>query len=471
MPGIDAFQDVLKDEAFARVKQAVIGRTGHSYYEDKDAALAERLKRRLSATGRASLSAYDRLLQDPAEGPSEWSALISEVTIGETYFFRFREHFDALRSVILPGIIERNRISRRIRIWSAGASSGAEAYSVAIVLSDLLGDQLPDWSVSIIGSDIDEVALEAARTGVFSSWALRAVEPIERERLFDPLPGGRFQLKRVYRAMVRFTPQNLLSLLDGPPPLQFTDFDVVLCRNVLIYFDHETVRRLVEAIGGTLSLEGWLLLGHAETNPAFIGSLMPVELRGATVYRRMANGPALLELPADVAPAPLPAAPAVPPRVARTPRAPVRPKPPVPVATDGSIADVDVVGLIRSAADSGNTERALCLCREAQQSAQTDPVLRFYEGLLHRTGSDPVAAAAAFRRAIYLDREFALAHYHLGLALLASGDRDGGRRALANAGRIAAAGPADRTLAEGDGLTAGDLVDLARLVLAEGARS
>ena len=162
--------------------------------------------------------------------------------------------------------------SRTLRIWSAGCSTGAEPYSIAVLLHELLAEDLGNWRISITGTDISATALAAARSGEYGRWALRTLPPEERQRLFlagPPAPGaareGSFTLRPQFRRMVRFETQNLLGLLEGGAKA-FSDFDLILCRNVLIYFDAETVYGLVRSFGRRLKPDGWLLLGHAEPN-------------------------------------------------------------------------------------------------------------------------------------------------------------------------------------------------------------
>ncbi|EFH13504.1 CheR methyltransferase, SAM binding domain protein, partial [Pseudoroseomonas cervicalis ATCC 49957] len=277
----------LPDVEFARLKAAVIARTGHFYYEDKDALLWERLRRRLRETGLPGPAAYLERLRDPARGEAEWAALEAEITIGETFFFRYAEQFAALQQTILPDILARRREERRLRAWSAGCASGAEPYSLGILLRRMLGEALPDWRLSLLGTDLNEAALAMARRGQYSRWALRSLPAEELERDFLPGADGRSWLLRPqHRALVRFERQNLLGLLDGTAPLEMDGFDLILCRNVLIYFHPEVVERLVRALAARLAEGGWLLLGHAEPNPVFAEFLEVVNLPGTVAYRR-----------------------------------------------------------------------------------------------------------------------------------------------------------------------------------------
>ncbi len=230
------------------------------------------------------------ILDDGVAGESEWARLEAEITIGETFFFRYSEQFAALRGTILPGLVAARRAERRLRIWSAGCSTGAEPYSLAILVREILGEALPDWRVSILGTDISAEAIATARAGEYGRWALRTMPPEERLRYFTHLPPepgirreGGFALRPEFRQMVRFKQGNLLAVAE--PPGNEEGYDLILCRNVLIYFDAATVTRVVHGLGRRLRPEGWLLLGHAEPNPTFSAFLDPVSLPGTVAYR------------------------------------------------------------------------------------------------------------------------------------------------------------------------------------------
>ena len=247
--------------------------------------LWDRVRRRMAAVGARDFEAYAALLAEPIAGAAEWRRLEGEVTVGETYFLRYVEQFTALRETILPELIARNGAERRLRIWSAGCATGAEPYSVAILVSELLGDRLADWRVSILGTDINEEALTAAREGAFGAWALRSLSAEQKTAWFSP-DGRRMRLKSRYRSLVRFQHGNLLDLLGPQAPLELVDFDLILCRNVLIYFHPDTVTALVAALANRLNAEGWLLIGHAEPNPGLEAHAKPTPLAGTIAYRR-----------------------------------------------------------------------------------------------------------------------------------------------------------------------------------------
>ena len=303
--------DLGVDPAYPPLKARIIARTGHHYYIDKDELLIERLHRRFRAAAVADCAAYAALLSSGAEGEAEWAGLEAEITVGETFFFRYAEQFNALRATILPALIAARASERVLRIWSAGCSTGAEAYSLAILVHELLGDARSDWRVSILGTDISVEALATARAAEYGRWALRTMPPEERLRYFTRLPAapgirreGGYALRPEYRGSVRFERGNLLTLVDPGPP-QGEPFDLILCRNVLIYFDARTVAAVVRGLGRRLRPEGWLLLGHAEPSPAFASFLDAVSLPGTVAYRPRAEAPPVA-LPGMPVPDPVP---------------------------------------------------------------------------------------------------------------------------------------------------------------------
>jgi chemotaxis protein methyltransferase CheR len=136
---------VAQDPCYARLKECLIATTGLAFYAERDERLTELISSRLSALGLGDCSSYEKLLADPELGPAELDVLIARLTIGETYFFRDEAQFAAIRNMILPEILERNQSSKKIRIWSAGCATGAEPYSLAILLARDFADRLAGW--------------------------------------------------------------------------------------------------------------------------------------------------------------------------------------------------------------------------------------------------------------------------------------------------------------------------------------
>ena len=465
----------LLDAGFPHLKSRVIERTGHFYYQDKDDLLWERVRKRLHATGLSDSSAYLRLLDDPISGPAEWGKLEAEITIGETFFFRYAEQFAALRETILPEIITRKAVTRRLRIWSAGCSTGAEPYSLAILANEILGESLGEglgaWRVSILGTDINDSVLKTARQARFGKWALRSMPDEQRDRYFVNTGKEQWEVRREFRSLVRFERHNLLSLLDRTSPLELTDFDLILCRNVLIYFHPDTVTRIVGALRDRLDEDGWMLLGHAEPNPVFSTMMQTLNLPGTVAYRRGAGNaplpaPAPLQSKATLQdwqpllPEPKPEAP---------PQSPSRPRLAKAAQETSALpapqAGGDLLGDIRARANAGDFAAAADLCGKALATEPLNAALHFYQGLILRALGRPAEAEKSFLKSLYLDKNFAMAHYNLGLLLLAEGRSAPGRRSLTHAAQSVAGLANDYPLDEGDGMTARELRDLVRVHL------
>jgi chemotaxis protein methyltransferase CheR len=184
---------------------------------------------------------------------------IDAMTTNETLFFRDQRPFDLLRDSVLPEVMARNAASKRIRIWCAACSSGQEPYSISMLFSEL-GAKVDGWRLEIVATDISKVILERARTARYSQFEIQRGLPITMLVKYFEQDAEHWMLKRPIRDRVQFREFNLL---DSPRGLG--QFDVVFCRNVLIYFEHETKQGILERIAGVMPAQGYLYLGGAET--------------------------------------------------------------------------------------------------------------------------------------------------------------------------------------------------------------
>ncbi len=270
----------FSEQNFQNLRQIVHDHTGIFLTEAKRELVYSRLSRRLRKLNLPSFDAYCELLKK--ENSTELTDFINAITTNLTSFFREAHHFEYLANTVLPGLMERRRQTPRIRIWSAGCSTGEEPYTIAITLKEAM-PRIEDWDVRILATDLDSNVLAHAESGIYSQ---ERIEGLSRERItrwFKKGTGnnaGKVRVASELRDLITFRQLNLMHEwpMKGP-------FDIIFCRNVVIYFDKDTQRALFDRYANLLDPEGYLFVGHSE-------SLFKVtdrfQLIGKTVYERAA---------------------------------------------------------------------------------------------------------------------------------------------------------------------------------------
>ena len=248
------------DEQLRTFLRQVRQRTGIDFAQYKMATIRRRLQRLMIAANTPTLGEFQRHLQ---QHPDQFQRLVHEFLIKVTDFFRDDQLFQYLRDEVLPELIARARAENaELRIWSAGCATGEEAYSVAILIAELLGNDLRSTGVKIFATDLDQSAIAFARHGVYPRSALGTMPPEWIERYFQATPRG-FEVRKVIRSMTVFGQHDLGQRAPFPRT------DLILCRNVLIYFTRELQQRTLQLFAFSLREAGYLVLGKSETiNPA-----------------------------------------------------------------------------------------------------------------------------------------------------------------------------------------------------------
>ncbi|MGB7866155.1 MAG: protein-glutamate O-methyltransferase CheR, partial [Candidatus Sulfotelmatobacter sp.] len=211
-------------------------------------------------------------------------------TIGETSFFRNQPQLDALRRIVIPKILEAksNLPLRRLRIWSAGCSTGEEPYTLRMLMLEELSVQLKDWSTEILATDLNERSLAHAQEAVYGSYSTRNLTPSYRNKYFIP-QGDKLQVNAVSRSNISF---NRLNLSDDSRMTFMKSMDAIFCCNVLIYFDLASKRRVIQHFFNNLLPHGYLFLGHSESLFGVNDDFRLVHLPGATAYVKGERTPA-----------------------------------------------------------------------------------------------------------------------------------------------------------------------------------
>jgi chemotaxis protein methyltransferase CheR len=486
-----------------RFRAAIVERIGLRFDDARLGFLGEVLQRRLDKLGHSSESYLWGLQRGEANG--EITALARELTVGETYFFRNIEQFQALAEVVLPERMRVERTPRSLRLLSAGCASGEEAYSMAIVARQTVLD--PTWQVAIRAVDLNPAVLEKAAQGRYSPWALRETPPNVQRAWFQP--AGRDQvLDPEIRAAVTFEARNLAS--DDPELWPPAFYDVIFCRNVLMYFSQEQMRAAIDRMSRSLAPGGFLFLGHAETlrgisdrfHLRHTHGTFYYELKGLdeaervtpapTVAPARPASPALIDLDDDWFDTIRKASERVAALVPRTPTAgapagmPVPPWDPAPalhllredrfaealdcVRGRPALADQDPDVLLLEAtllAHGGHVAAAEAVCQRLLLVDELNAGAHYVLALCSEHSAQQDRAVEHYRVAAYLDPEFAMPRLHLGLMARRMGNRDEARRELAEAIGMLKREDPSRLLLFGGGFSREALVALATSALKE----
>jgi len=373
----------------------VRGRLGLHFPRERFADLERALSAAAPDFGFHEPSACAAWLLSGGRTDAEVASLAGHLTVGETYFFRDPQAFQALEETVLPELLSIG--ARPLRIWSAGCCTGEEAYSLAISVLRAAGEA-DQPAARIVATDINSRSLEKAAAGIYSEWSFRGVPADLRARYFQSVDAGKWEVLPTVREMVSFAPANLFGANLAAEVPAFGSMDVIFCRNVLMYFAPEEGRRLVANFACALREGGWLFTSAAEASHDLFGGLTRADLPGVSAFRKL---PAAA--PSDSAPLPPP------------------PPPPAP---------------------------------EERPNAET----HYLRALAFQEQGAPLEAADALRRTVILAPDFVLAHFALGNVLLRTASHGDARRAFDNARALLRQLHPDAPLPHGDGLTAARLL-------------
>lgn len=437
------------------VLQKIDSLLGLRYQPHQWSDLLRLLKPAARELGYADLEDFLTRLAKGDKDEKTLNVLAKHLTIGESYFFREIVVFSILRERILPEMLERKRAQgeRSVRVWSAGCSTGEEVYSIAILLDSFLSD-LPDWQFTVLGTDVNPVAVERAREGVYRDWSFRDVPMDIHAAYFERTEDGKHAVVERIKQRTEFRQLNLVTA----PALFPTGFDMIFCRNVMLYFTREKVSSVVQGFRRSLRENGWLIPSLTETtlinNPGFEGE----RFGDATLYRKQPHVPKLFSLPqasdakereeepvpsrglrnpfaalfslrggADtqtedrqdtdafdeelsdgltIAADAVPKSSATPAETANAQTAPVR---------DAVVGDVVHKKILKARrhADAGQLDLARDAAKEAIALNKMEPQAHYMFGTILRESGETTQALQAFERALYLNQDFIPAHFSI----------------------------------------------------------
>ena len=487
-PELPLKMEPLDDRTYRLFYDSLVSFSG-LHFERRNVKVLERgLVNRMTALKIGSyLEYYDYLLRH-RENRQELQKLLQFLTIGETYFFRYQAHFAALRRLIATELAVKG--NRRVRLWSAGCSTGEEPYSLAMTLMESLPDWR-GWDIKILATDINNRSLRRAREGMYGSWSMRVMEQRFLDRYFSKC-GEKYGIRQEVKNLVDFSHLNLQTDEFPTPDGEFRGLDAIFCRNVMIYFTVDTMKRIIGKFSACLNAGGLLFLGHSETLAHVPGLFERHSEEGGFYYRKSDSHPKPQSREPRPAPEPVPA------REAQTAAEvqegktaeplPVMPPPAgeravpepevdvetlyhqaqllydaekfaeasrllqrVTVAKPGHIGALVLQGFIQ--ANKGLYDDVLRLCATVLALHDLQPEVYFLQGLVFDMMDNMNQAAEGYRKAILLQMDFIMPHYNLGRLYFRSGREKDGIRELKNCLKMLEKSPAERIIPHSGGLT------------------
>ncbi len=280
-----SYQNRFSQKDFEDLKNFIEEWCGIEFSENNRYILERRVQTRIEALKLKSPRDYYFFIRYSPKRHEEVEKLINILTTNETYFFREKHQLKAFSEEILPELHRNNRESRSLRVWSAGCSTGEEPYTIAILIIE--SKLFHNWNVEIFATDINTEVLQHAREAVYTVKSFRDTEQRYLRDFFDKLDGGRYVVKPEVRSLVNF---GKLNLLDTGRIRMLPRFDVIFCRNVLIYFTQEAKKKVSTAFFDSLKDGGYLLLGHAESLINISSDFELVHFKNDIVYRKPRRG-------------------------------------------------------------------------------------------------------------------------------------------------------------------------------------
>jgi len=273
----------ISDSDFEQLRDFIYNICGIYFHTSKKFFLDNRLSRRMAATGVKAFNDYFMLLKSP-QGSEELTFLMNEVTTNETYFFRNVSQLAAVENMLLPELVEiKNKMGiHKLRIWSAASSSGEEAYTLAMILLEKQSTLLKEWTIEIVGTDINETVIAQANEGIYNAYSVRNIPDVYRQKYIRE-DSGMYILSREVKEFVSF---SKLNLYEDAKMVLMESFDLIFCANVLIYFDAAAKSKVVQHFYNNLQPYGYFFVGQSESLHGVSDKFNTVHFPGCFGYQK-----------------------------------------------------------------------------------------------------------------------------------------------------------------------------------------
>lgn len=468
----------LSESDFERFRALISGASGIYFDRGKRDLLRLGLSERAETVGARDLADYYEFLTSDKERENELRALLSQLSVQETHFFRNLPQFDALRKYVIPEIARRKASGQRmLRFWSAGCSTGQEPYSIAMSVFDVLPDAR-SWDIQVLATDLNDEALEVAAQGWYPEKKISGLDRDHLKRYFEEKDGG-YQAKKLLRDVITFSRHNMV--VDNLPIQKFGTCDVIFCRNVIIYFTHQTAKHVIELFFDILNPGGYLFLGHSETLWKMSAKYSLVEMGDAFIYKK--SLPRAIDGRRFIADRRLRDMP-LPPGVKRDRRQSNRDRrgeltskdllirsgqrEPISPADKSDAAEAQVAGngtddtlaKARNMIDLGEHSKAVEMLSDAVNGISIDSESYYILGLAYEKLDQSDDAIESFRKALYCDDSHSLAYFHLANVLERLGELGNAVKEYRNAAKCLSHDPAERWEHDLEAFDINSLVDL-----------
>lgn len=406
------------------------------------------------------LDLYIELFLSKKLSIDDYKELANCLTIGETYFFRDKKLFDELRKNIIPNMIEMKRRNKTITFWSAGCSTGEEAYSIAILMKELLLD-FNQWNIKIIATDINLNSLSRAKDAIYGEWSFRETDVDFKNKYFDLVESNKYKLKEEIKKCVEFNYLNLADEVYFIDNKIIKEVDIIFCRNVLMYFSEEQAKRIVNRYYGILNDKGWLIVAPSESlflnKTEFIATnINTTFLYGKNQVKKDQKN--YFEfIPAD--------------KIDFIEKEeidkPLKKISVKSVESKRSECKINYEEQCRLKANEGELEEALLLCKEAINQNKVNPIYYHLLANIEQELGDIKSAIDALKKAIYLDPNFAMAYFDLGNLFLKLGKNKEALKNFDNVNILLEGFQDEQNIPNTESVTAGMLKHFVKNILKE----
>lgn len=487
----------FSDTQLAELGEAIADQMGLHFPAERYRELERGIQSAAAELGFEDADACARWILNSPLTRKQIEILASYLTVGETYFFRDKAGFEALQHFLSELIDSRRGKHETLRLWSAGCCSGEEPYSIAIWLRETF-PELRNWSVTILATDINQSFLRKAVTGVYGQWSFRGTPEGLRDRYFKLIGKDQFELSPDIKRMVTFSYLNLVE--DNYPSVMngINAMDVIFCRNVLMYFTPEQTARVAERFYLSLLEGGWLIVSPVEASQITYAQFATLNFPGAICYRKDSSLPQMEEI--------FPAASAKDPQTSFMPasaqvslqNSPLHlteviekspadaPQPTLyqqaltlhesgsyAAATEKLMAclsnepgNASALALLASTyANQGRLDEARQWCQQAISADRMNAGRYYLLATILQELGQIAEAERALKQALYISPPFVMAHFALGNLAREQGNDQIARKHFANVRSLLSSFQMDAIVPESDGMTAGRLLDIARLLI------